>query len=318
VLDRLRGLPGVEAASAAAYNVLGRAWTYNIRVTGREPIESTMIPAAPGFFETMQIPVLAGRPFVSRDMGTDNANVIVVNETFARTYYGAEPAVGRLLEARFSNNRDTAVQYEVVGVAADTKYDLRKPAAPTIYILLPQDSSGTLLVRVAGDPAPLTARLRDEIRAVAPLFRVTTVTTQAAAVDQTLIRERLLAMLSGFFAIVGLVLAAVGLYGVLSYSVQQRTREIGIRVALGADPTRLLAMVLGQALLLAGAGVAMGLLGAVGLSRAMAGLLFRLSPTDPVTLATVALVLTAVALVASYLPARRATRVDPVVALRSE
>jgi putative ABC transport system permease protein len=122
----------------------------------------------------------------------------------------------------------------------------------------------------------------------------------------------------GAFAGTALFLAALGIFGVMSYAVVQRSREIGIRVALGADPTRLLAMVLGQALLLAGTGVAMGLLGAVGLSRAMAGLLFQLSPTDPATLVTVALVLTAVALLASYLPARRATRVDPVVALRSE
>jgi putative ABC transport system permease protein len=277
-----------------------------------------MIPVTPGFFGTLQIPVRAGRPFESRDMGTDNANVIVVNETFARTYYGTEPAVGRLLEGRFSTGNDTTIQYEVVGVAADTKYDLRKEAAPTIYMLLPPASSGTVLVRVAGDPAPLTARLREEIRAVAPLFRVTTVTTQAAAVDQTLIRERLLAILSGFFAIVGLVLVAVGLYGVLSYSVLQRTREIGIRVALGARQLGVVRTVLADAGGAVIAGTAVGLAGGIYASRFVKALVFEVTPLDFWSLAVPLGTLLLAAVLAAALPALRASRVDPVIALRYE
>jgi predicted permease len=318
VLDRVRTIPGVEAAGASAFGVLGRAWTYNVRVAGREPIESTMTPVTPGFFEAMRIPVLAGRAFVARDMGTANANVIVVNETFARTYYGAEPAVGRLLEGRFAMNNDTAAQYEVVGVAADTKYDLRKPAAPTIYILDRPGSNGTLVVRVAGNASALTARLREEIRAVAPLFRVTTVTSQASAVEQTLIRERLLAMLSGFFAIVGLVLAAVGLYGVLSYSVVQRTREIGIRVALGARQFAVVRAVVADAGGAVIAGIAVGLAGGLYASRFVKALVFEVTPLDFWSLALPLGTLLLSAILAATLPALRASRVDPVIALRYE
>jgi hypothetical protein len=277
-----------------------------------------MTPVTPGFFETMGIPVRAGRAFVSRDMGTENASVIVVNETFAREYYGAEPAVGRLLEGRFAMNSDAAVQYEVVGVVADTKYDLRKPAAPTIYILLPPATSGTVLVRVAGDPAPLIARLRDEVRAAAPLFRVTTVTSQAAAVDQTLIRERLLAMLSGFFALVGLVLAAVGLYGVLSYSVLQRTREIGIRVALGARQSAVVRTVLTDAGWAVAGGIAVGLAGGLYASQFVKALVFEVTPFDFWSLALPLGTLVLSAILAATVPALRATRVDPVIALRYE
>ena len=179
VLERLRSVPGVEAAASAEYNVIGRAWTYNARVPGtpHETIEATMAPVTPGFFETMKIPMLAGRAFVARDMGTENAMAIVVNDAFARRYFGAVPAVGRTFEGRFGLEDDSAGHYEVVGVAADTRYDLRKPAAPTIYMLLRLRNNGTLHVRVAGDAAALAPRLRDEIRAASPLFRVTSVSS---------------------------------------------------------------------------------------------------------------------------------------------
>jgi hypothetical protein len=172
VLDRLAGIPGVQAASSADYSMLGRAWTYNVRVPGseHERIEATMAPVTPGFFETMNIPILAGRTFVRRDMETDLSKVIVVNEAFARRYFGGAPAIGRVFEGRFGLDNDTADRSEVVGVVADTRYDLRQPAAPTIYILLPLRSNGTIHVRVAGDSAALAPRLREEIRAGSPLF----------------------------------------------------------------------------------------------------------------------------------------------------
>jgi len=320
MLDRLRRVPGVEAASSADYNVLGRAWTYGIRVPGTqyETFEATMAPVTAGFFETMNIPLLAGRAFNPRDMDTGASPAIVVNDAFARRYFGREPAVGRKLEARFGTDNDTADQYEIVGVAADTRYDLRKPAAPTIYILLPSRTNGTVHVRVAGDAGALTSRLREEIRAASPFFRVTTVGSQAAAVDQTLIRERLLALLSGFFAVVGLVLAAVGLYGVLSYSVVQRTREIGIRVALGARRLGVVRTVVAEAGGTALVGAGFGLAGGLYLSRFVEALLFEVTPLDFWSLALPVGTLLVTALLAAALPAWRAARVDPVIALRYE
>jgi putative ABC transport system permease protein len=320
MLDRLRLVPGVEAASSASYNLIGRAWTYNIRVPGTqyETIEATMAPVTAGFFETMNIPMRAGRTFVRRDMDTGASPAIVVNDAFAQRYFGRAPAVGRRLEARFGTDNDTAEDYEIVGVAADTRYDLRRAAAPIIYILLPLRSNGTVHVRVAGDAAALTSRLREEIRAASPLFRVTTVTSQAAAVDQTLIRDRLLALLSGFFALVGLVLAAVGLYGVLSYSVVQRTREIGIRVALGARRFGVVRTVVAEAGRTALVGAGFGLAGGLYLSRYVESLLFEVTPVDFWSVALPLGTLLLTAFLAAALPALRAARVDPVVALRYE
>jgi predicted permease len=319
VLDRLRGVPGVQAVSSAEFNVLGRAWTYNLRVPGtqHETIEATMAPVTPGFFETMKIPLLAGRAFVRRDMDTKNSTAVVVNEAFATRYFGREHAVGRTFEARFGEIDVKGVQ-EVVGVVADVRYDLRKPAAPTVYIPLRLRSTGTVHVRVTGDPAALAARLREEVRATNPSLRVTSITPQSAVVDRTLLRERLLALLSSFFAVVGLVLAAVGLYGVLSYSVVQRTREIGIRVALGARRLRVVRTVLADAGRTALVGAACGLAGGLYLSRFVEALLFEVTPLDFWSLALPLGMLMLAALLAAALPALRVARVDPVVALRYE
>jgi hypothetical protein len=266
----------------------------------------------------MGIGVLTGRTFVARDIEGERSTAIIVNEAFARRYVGREPAVGRTLEGRFGMDDDTVGRYEIVGVVADTRYDLRKTAEPTLYIVLPLRTSGTLHVRAAGDAAGLAARLREEIRAGSPLFRATTMTSQAAVVGQTLVRERLLALLSGFFAVVGLVLAAVGLYGVLSYSVVQRTREIGIRVALGARPFSVVRTILeesgGSALI----GAGLGLAGALYASRFVEALLFEVTPFDFWSLVVPLGLLMATATIAAALPAMRAARVDPVIALRYE
>ena len=293
----------------------------HVRVPGTadETIETTMAPVTPGFFETMNIPLLAGRAFVRARHGPERPRPSwSTRPSPAATSVASRRSAARSKDASAMDN-DNAIQYEIVGVAADTRYDLRKPAAPTIYIPLPLRTNGTVHVRVTGEPAALATRLREEVRAANPSFRVTSITTQSALVDRTLLRERLLALLSGFFALVGLVLAAVGLYGVLSYSVVQRTREIGIRVALGArqlargpDGTR------GNRAAPRSSGVAGGLAGGLYLSRFVKALLFEVTPLDFWSLALPLGTLLLAAALAAALPALRAARVDPVVALRYE
>jgi len=319
VLDRLRAVPGVQAVSSAEFNALGRAWTHNVHVPGTqyETIEATMAPVTHGFFETMKIPLVAGRTFDRRDMETDKSTAIVINETLAKRYFNGGPAVGRTFEARFADI-DAKGVHEVVGVVADARYDLRKPAAPTVYIPLSLRTNGTVHVRVAGAPMTLASRLREEISAANPSFRVTSITSQSAVVDRTLLRERLLALLSGFFALVGLVLAAVGLYGVLSYAVVQRTREIGIRMALGARPLLVVRTVLAEAAGATVVGAVCGLAGALYLSRFVEALLFEVTPLDFWSLALPLGALLVSALLAATRPALRVARVDPVIALRYE
>jgi ABC-type antimicrobial peptide transport system permease subunit len=318
-LERLRNIAGVEAVSAAEFNMVGRAWTHYVRVprTQYETIETTMAPVTPGFIETMRIPVMAGRTFVDGDLAGERASAVIVNESFAARYFDRDPAVGRIVEARFA---ESDLLHEVVGVVADARYDLRKPPVPTIYILLPLRMNGTIHVRVADSAvaSAIGARLREEVRTASPLFRVSSIKPQSAVVDQSLLRERLLALLSGFFAAVGLVLAAVGLYGVLSYSVEQRTREIGIRIALGARQLNVVRTVVADVVSAMLVGAGFGLAGGLYLSRFVKALLFEVSPLDSWSLALPLGTLLLAALLAATLPTLRAARVDPVIALRNE
>jgi predicted permease len=315
-VNRVQLVPGVRAAGAALVNVLGRALTFDVPVPGtpRHTIDTTVAPVGPGFFEAMGMTLRAGRALTREDIDADRA--IVVNETFARAYFGDQPAVGRLIDLQTAE--DAARPHEIVGVVADARYDLREPAAPTIYEPLRLLWAPTIYVRVTGNPQRLVPALRDVIRGAMPALRVTDVASQADLVSRTLVRERLLAMLSTFFALVGLALAGVGLYGVLTFSVVQRTREIGIRTALGARPMRTVWTVVadvGGAVLV---GLIAGLAGGLYTSRFVEAFLFDVTPFDLSSLAWPVGVLLIVAIVAAAWPARRAARVDPVIALRAE
>jgi putative ABC transport system permease protein len=316
VLERLRNIPGVGAVSASEGNVLSRLG-YNIPVPGSasETIEANLARVTPGFFETMKIPLLAGRTFTSDDFDAGRPTVVVVNESFAKRYFGGRRAVGSRLDIRWGG---PSAPHEVVGIAADTRYDLRKPPAPTIYVLIPLQSFSTLQVRVAGDATTIAARLREEVRAATPLLRVTSVTSQAAMVNRLAVRERLLALLAGFFALVGLVLTAVGLYGTLSYAVVQRTREIGIRVALGASGASAVRSILTDTASTTLIGGACGLAGGLYASRFVETMLFEVAALDLWSMALPLGVLLLAALVAAAVPAWRAARVDPVIALRND
>jgi putative ABC transport system permease protein len=318
VLGPLRTVPGVQVVSATEFGALGRAWTHVMRIPGtaNDRVESTVMPIAPRYFEAMQVPILAGRGFDDADMHR-GATAVIVNQAFASRYFGNVPALGRTLDSRFGEN-DGEGGHEIVGIAADTKYDLRRPPAPIIYLPLSERGTSTILVR-AGVPAEaIVPRLREAVRSGNPLLRVAAVRTQASVVSQTLLRDRLLASLSGFFAAIGLALVAIGLYGVLSYAVVQRTREIGIRVALGSGQLGVIRAVLFDLMVPAAAGLAAGLAGGLYLSRFVQALLFEVQPLAFWSLMLPFGVLALAAAVAATVPALRAARVDPIVALRHD
>jgi putative ABC transport system permease protein len=270
----------------------------------------------PAYFETMGLPLLRGRGFSERD-AAGRPPVVIVSRRLAELHFSGVDPVGR--QIGFPGQNPPAPLAEIVGVVGDTKqYGLDEPDLGFVYA--PQAQSphifNTLAVRTAGDPMQLAAAVRAAVWSVDPEQPVWKVRTQQSLVEQAKGLPRFLAQLMGGYAVLALVLAAVGLYGVTSYAVTQRTREFGLRMALGAEPGDVLRSVLRRGLALAGVGLVLGLAGSLALGRVIGNLLFATQPTDAVTLVSVALLLVAVAGLASFLPARRATRVDPTTALR--
>jgi len=271
---------------------------------------------SPAYFQALGVTVARGRVFDSRDIA-GAPPVAVINRTLAHSFWGDEDPVGKRL--RFGP--PTAPWVTVVGVVADLhREDLA--TAPKAELYLPflerPNDTGFLAVRTQGDPAALTAAVRREVRALnadLPLFDVSTLEQRLAA---SVASRRFGLLLLGAFAALALALAAVGLSGVIAYGVAERTREIGIRMALGADRGSVLGMVVGKGIAMAAAGVLLGLPVAFGLSRFLASALYGIAPSDPVTYLQIPVVLLSAALLAAYLPARRATKVDPVIALREE
>jgi predicted permease len=322
LLDRLRAIPGVE--SAALTNILplldwggGKAWMDGANAEQGKLVNLSRV--GPEYFKTLEIPLLAGREFDARDR-PDTPPVAIVNEAFARKFLSGANPVGRgFWIAASPGEPDT--RYEIVGLARDTKYgDLREEFEPIVYYAAEQDkagSGGQILLRSRLPQAETVAAVKRTLHEISPAI---TVSFQGLKpmIEATILRERLMATLSGFFGLLALLLACIGIYGILSYGVASRTNEIGIRMALGAEARDVRWLILREALLLVIAGVAVGLPIIFAVTRLASTLLFGLTPTDPLSLLSAALLLLAVALAAGYLPSRRATRVDPMVALRCE
>jgi len=265
----------------------------------------------------MQIPLLSGREFTAQDITAGVPTAVIVNQAFARQFFPGEDALGKRFERMVDDDANYGAQ-EIVGVVRDAKYNnLREAAAPTIY----QPAGGvgsTVEVRTAGNPLAIAAALRQGIESVDASLRVTGMTLESTRIDETILQERMLALLGGFFALVAVVLAAVGLHGVLSYSVVRRTREIGIRLALGAPVSSVVRMVTGDIAVAVAIGVAGGLAGGFALARSLASLLFEVKPSDFGSVAWPLASLLLASAAAAIPPAMRAARVDPAEALRYE
>ncbi len=286
----------------------------------------------PGYFQTIGLPLLLGRDFIPSETSSEPekyAKVAIINETMARHYFGTanplgkrfgwdDPQIGKGYPQwlpRF--DRGDPRQFEIIGVAKDTFHQgLRGKTLPLIYF--PSQGGEVLVARAAGPAAPLMATIRREIQAVDKNLVIDGLSTAPQRLDQALFMERLMAKVSGFFATLALLLACVGLYGVMSYDVARRTHEIGIRMALGAQRRDVIGLALRETMLLVGIGAIIGLCAAMGATRLIASMLYGLAPNDPLTIALAGLSLLAVAALAAYLPARRAARVDPMVALRHD
>jgi predicted permease len=320
VLERVRALPLVEAASLSNLGPLsGDNQTRRFSTkdfSPRDPADQVVVvnTVSAGFFETMGIPLLRGRSFAET---RDARDVAILSETAARFYFGGRDPVGQ----GFRIGPDDAPLIEIVGVARDAKQrDVREPAPRLVYLPWPRNLQPfmTLEIRAASHPSSLIPGIREAVRSASRDFPIASIRTVRMQLDSSLVQERLVAVLSALFGALALALASIGLYGVVSYTIARRTGEIGIRMALGASRRAVLRMVLWEAGFVVAAGAAIGLLGSAGTARAVSSMLYGLQPTDPGVFLTATLTLLAVALPAALLPARRASRIDPLTALRCE
>jgi macrolide transport system ATP-binding/permease protein len=318
-LENLSSTPGVQSVSfASALPVSAGGSRMDLAANTTKPavdapVAIEIVSVAPRFFETTGLSLLRGRDFRALDRDK-SAPVMIVNETMAKKFWPQVDPVGQ----SFS---DGQMAFEVVGVARDTKYrNLREAPRNTMYQPLAQSyrPSMNLLIRTAGDPSSVAPVVQAQLHAIEPALTVFNIRTLYEHVGRSLYIERMESTLLAFFGLLALLLTAVGIYGVVAYSVAQRTREVGIRMALGAQKKDVLKLILMKGLGLVAWGTGFGLIGCYWLSRLVSTQLYGVSPNDPATLAAVAGLLIAVALLASYLPARRATKVDPLVALRYE
>jgi predicted permease len=324
LIERLRAIPGVEGvANASVVPISGFGWNDNIVLAGAKEHakESPLFDrVSPGYFNTMGIPMLTGRDFDEHDTASSK-KVAIVNESFLKEILDGANPVGQHFQIEEYVGRARPM-YEIVGLVKDTKYyDLRDDFHPIVYVTTLQDDQpdqfAALLIRSPLPLGSLTSSIKGALADISPLISIDFTPLQRNIHD-SLLRDRLMATLSGFFGGLAALLAMVGLYGVISYSVARRTNEIGIRMALGAQRPNILNMVLAEAGLLLLVGLVVGTVLALFLGKMASTLLYGLKPHDPLTITSAALGLAAVAILASYIPARRATRLDPLVALRHE
>jgi len=322
VLDRLRGLPGVESAAAGnslPMHPVGIDFALPFTIEGRDPEAFREEPRADiravteGYFETMKIPLIRGRAIAATDR-EDSPHVVLINETLRRRYFGGEDALGKVID----NPHGKA---EVIGVVADVHhYGLDAEPRPELYLAFSQNvfSGMSIVARTSASPEELASVVRQTIWSVDPDQAIYDTSTMEEAISRWVFLPRLSATLLAAFAAIAVFLAAVGIYGVIAYSVSQRTTEMGLRMALGADGADLVRLVVRDSMAFVGLGMGVGLLGSALLTQFLSGQLFGVSPLDPTVFLGVSVVLGGAALAASYLPARRATIVDPIEALRVE
>jgi predicted permease len=320
---RLAAMPGVQGVAFAAMLPLTNSSSgTNFSVEGFEPAGSergdnsvnfNFTTVGRGYFNVIRMPLVAGREFDASDRA-DAGRVAIVNETFARRYWPQGSALGKTL-------RRGSTAITIVGVARDAKYStLNEELRPFVYLPLAQNwtSRAHLFVRTNDDPLAAAGMIREAARIGHPLLPIPEVSTLRAATSMGLLPQRVAAGVTGSLGALGLVLAAVGLYGVVAYSVSQRTREIGVRMALGADRDNVLRLIVGDGMRLVLTGMGIGMVLAYALTRVMGQFLFGVSPIDPLVFAAMPLMLAVVALAASYIPARRAALANPLTALRGE
>jgi predicted permease len=324
--ERLQAVPGVRAVTSSELALL-TGWMNNspIGIEGSQPksVQETSVEwdaVGPDFFETMGIRVLLGRSIDRRDT-SDSPKVAVINEALARHYFSDGNPIGR--QFSFSDKFDPTNAYEIVGVVENAKYESLRTDPQMLYVPMAQQKNAYpgrtyFEVRTAGDPRAFIPTIRSAVREIDRSLGLEDVKTQTQQIEEDLTQERMFAELCSFFGLLALGLASVGLYGLMAYSVTQRTNEIGIRMALGAQRKQVLYMVLRKSVALVAVGAAVGLAAALAATRLIVSELYGLKPTDPLTLGLATCFMLAVAALAAYVPARRATKVDPMVALRYE
>jgi putative ABC transport system permease protein len=327
VLARVRAIPGVQQVGLISTLPLRKGPTTGFRIEGRpilpfdKWVPTNFRSVSPDYFQAMNIPIMQGRAFTEQDDANAPAPLVMINQALAQRDFPGENAVGKRLTLKNTTVNNQPVWFEIIGVTANVRSaELREEAPPEFYFTTKQSplDQMTLVVRSTVDPASLAPSLRQAVAEVNKSVPLSDIQTMEHIVSESVTQPRFNLFLLGLFSGIALLLSAAGIYGVTAYTVTQRTQELGIRLALGAQVRDILKMILAQGMIVIGIGLVIGLAAAVALTRLMRSLLFGIGENDLVTFGAITLVLLLVALAACYIPARRAAKVDPLIALRYE